>query len=736
MQISLNWINELVDIETVKLDDLIDKLTLGGFEVEEVFEFEINRQKQTILDISATANRSDSLSIQGISNEIATLIDKPKKISNYAKANSKWTKTIEDKVEVRSNHSNFSIFLAIIVENLRTIDVPKWISQKLLSSGIVSSNNLSDFQSYILLETGYPFEFYDFDSLSLNLDTSKFNISLENSVNQQKFLASNDSEYNLNSSILTVKINQIPISIAGLIPTKNAIPSKTTKKLLIEGSIFNAAKIRQQSRNLGLRTERSARYEKSLRNTYLIESLYRLISLLRIANPNLTCKLQTIKKSIEQPFEPIILNYKRVIKILGHSDNNLKPSHSSIYESVSPKEISNYLIRLNFDFRYDKNNLHWFVIVPNSRVEDITREIDLIEEIGRLHGFNNFLTTLPKIKRIGREDSNCKIRKKITACFLNLGLSELIHYSLVNQKTFASQTAFHFGASQTAPKETALRFEASGLVNDIELLNPLLSDYGNLRSSLLPNLIKTVQENFKQKNLLMEGFEYGHVFSSDPLLKFKEQELIAGIFGGVKTKLSWLNPETSLTWFEAKGKIEQLFSQLNLITYWQKCSNIKSEKLFHPYRSADIYLSNGRILGNFGQIHPILANQLNLPLEIYLFEFNIERLDSNLQTNKLVLYKPYSLYPKIVKDLSFVIRRDIEFEKIQQLLYWNGTEFLIHINLLDEYRGQFIPENHTSLCLQLIFQSNKQTLETKKIETIMDKLQVILIQNFNAKIRT
>lgn len=714
MQISLNWINELVDIETVKLDDLIDKLTLGGFEVEEVFEFEINRQKQTILDISATANRSDSLSIQGISGEIATLIDKPKKISNYAKANSKWTKIIEDKVEVLSNHSNFSIFLAVIVENLRTLEVPKWISQKLLSSGIVSSNNLSDFQNYILLETGYPFEFYDFDSLSLNLDTSKFNIFLENSVNQQKFLASNDSEYNLNSSILTVSVNQIPISIAGLIPAKNIIPSKTTNKLLIEGSIFNAAKIRQQSRNLGLRTERSARYEKSLRNTYLIESLYRLISLLRISNPDLTCKLHTIKKSIEQSFEPILLKYERVIKILGpalrSSNNNLKSIHSYRYKSVSPKEISNYLIRLNFDFRYDKDNLHWFVTVSHSRVEDITREIDLIEEIGRLHGFNNFLTTLPKIKRIGREDSNCKIRKKITACFLNLGLSELIHYSLVNQKTL--------------------------LVNDIELLNPLLSDYGNLRSSLLPNLIKTVQENFKQKNLLMEGFEYGHVFSSDPLLKFKEQELVAGIFGGMKSKLSWLNLETSLTWFEAKGKIEQLFSQLNLITYWQKCSNIKSNKLFHPYCSADIYLSNGKILGNFGQIHPILANQLNLPLEIYLFEFNIERLDSNLQTNKLALYKPYSLYPKIIKDLSFVIRRNIEFEKIQQLLYWNGTEFLIHINLLDEYRGQFIPENHTSLCLQLIFQSNKQTLKTKKIETIMEKLQDILIQNFNAKIRT
>ena len=234
MQISLNWINELVDIEAVKLDDLIEKLTFGGFEVEEVFEFEINNQNQTILDISATANRSDSLSIQAISAEIATLIDKPKKVSTYVQANSRWKKTIEDRVEILSNNSNFSIFLAVMVENLTTINVPKWITQKLLNSGIVPSNDLSDFQSYIAVETGYPFEFYDFNRLCLKLNTSEFQLSIETAKNQQKFLASNDLEYNLDSSSSTITANQIPISIAGLIPAQNLLPSKATTQLLIE----------------------------------------------------------------------------------------------------------------------------------------------------------------------------------------------------------------------------------------------------------------------------------------------------------------------------------------------------------------------------------------------------------------------------------------------------------------------------------------------------------------------
>jgi phenylalanyl-tRNA synthetase beta chain len=140
-------------------------------------------------------------------------------------------------------------------------------------------------------------------------------------------------------------------------------------------------------------------------------------------------------------------------------------------------------------------------------------------------------------------------------------------------------------------------------------------------------------------------------------------------------------------------------------------------------------------LGVFGQIHPILANQLNLSPEIYLFEFNIEIINSQLQTNPLSLYKSYSLYPRIIKDLSFIVQRDISFKEIKEAIHINGTEFLSEINLLDEYRGQPIPENQTSLCLQLIFQSDKKTLENKEIENIIKKLQKILTQKFQATLR-
>jgi phenylalanyl-tRNA synthetase beta chain len=705
MQISLKWINELVNVDTVNLDELIEKLTLGGFEVEEILEIEIYNKKQFVLDISATANRSDSLSIQGISNEMAVLLNQKPKISNYLFKTKEWKNIITDNTDIISINEQCPIFLSVIVENVINLSVPKWITQKLRSCNIVPLNNLVDFKNYILLETGYPLEFYDFDKICTELNTSEFKLSIEKSKNQQKFVASNNITYQLDNSILTLNANNKPLSIIGLIEAKNFSVSETTKALLIEASIFNAAKIRQQSRNVGLRTDRSARYEKSLRSTYLIEAVYRLISLLRISNPDLTCRLYESKKTLENPLEPIILRYKRVNEVLGPI-NQLNQDN---FNYINAELVSDYLTRLNFKFLFDESNLSWKVEKLHSRIDDISREIDLIEEIGRLHGFNNFLTALPKVKTIGIEDSTYKTRKKITDCLLNLGFNELIHYSLVPQTTF--------------------------LTNEINLVNPLLSDCSTLRSSLLPNLLKTVQENFKQKNRVMEGFEYGHVFYSDSSTKFKEKESLAGIFGGLKTKLDWNSSEIELNWFEAKGKLEQLFNQLNLKTFWKKSENTLTENILHPYRSAEIYSMDQINFGVFGQIHPILANQLNLSTEIYLFEFNIELINSKIQTNPLSLYKSYSLYPRIIKDLSFIVPRDIPFEKIQASIYTNGTEFLSEINLLDEYRGQSIPKNHTSLCLELIFQSDKKTLENKEIETILKKLQGILRQKFHATLR-
>lgn len=704
MKISLKWLNELVNIEAVNLDDLIEKLTLGGFEVEEIIELEINNKKEITLDISATANRSDSLSIQGISTEIAALLNKALKSSKYSIKNLNWKSDIEDLSLPIQNDKNCSTFIAMTVENLNDFKVPKWLKDKLLSCGVRPKNNLLDFQSYILLETGYSFEFYDLNKIYSKLNELNFNLTIQTATNKEQFLADNNINYLLNESISIIKANELTISIAGIIPKKDYGYSESTTSLLIEGSIFNSTSIRQQSRSLGLRTDRSARYEKSLKNTNLLESFYKLIYLLKIFNPTLICKLHTIQENVKENSKPILLHYKTIKEILGPIKEEIT---SNIY--IKPDLVTNYLNRLNFTHSYNKSNLTWEVNIPYLRSDDITREIDLVEEIGRLHGFNNFVSRLPKIKKIGAEDSSYQTRKKITSSFLNLGFNELIHYSLVKEKTF--------------------------LTNEIKLINPLIADYSTLRSTLLSSLIQTVEENLKQGNLIIEGFEFGHVFSGDILKDFKEKEFIAGIFGGIKRKSKWSDSLESLSWFEAKGKLEQFFKQINILPQWEIYKFSKDNQIYHPYCTAQLFLDNKVELGTFGQIHPILAKRLNLPSNIYLFEFDFELIQNQIQINKLKMYQNYSSYPKIVKDLSFIINEDISLKKIEDLLYLNGTKFLSSINLLDEYKGESIPKNHISLCLQLTFQSNEKTLENKEIENIITNLQLLLTDKLNAKIR-
>lgn len=703
MYTSLDWLDELVPVKTIKLEELINKLTLGGFEVEEILEITINKQNKKILDISATANRADSLSVKGIAKEITALLDKPASSSDYTSESLEYQKIIEKTFVPFETTQDYSTFVTVTIENLTNLTVPKWITEKLICSKIEPSNTLIDFQTYVLLETGYPFEFYDLEKIQNLLGTSKFELGLKSIKKPIKFTGNNEITYKLNSDILVLEANNYPLSIGGIIPNKNVAYTSKTKSLLIEGSIFNSKKIREQSRSLGLRTDRSARYEKGLNNSFFIEALIRLLTLLKITNPNLICNLHTVSeaKAFDRP--NLILSYENAIEILGPIYCNV--TNKSI--NLIPSQITEYLKRLDFNFTFNEQKLKWSVDVPPTRIDDIEREIDLVEEIGRLHGFDNFITNLPYIANIGKEDFSYQIRKKLTNCFINEGLNELIQYSLVNEKT-----------SDT-----------------ISLINPLITDCSTLRTSLLPNLLKVVRDNIKQGNEVLEGFEYGHVFYGDLKSAYTEKEVVSGVFGGVKTKRQWDQTASTLSWFEGKGKIENLLKKLNLTVFWKPSKLTNYETILHPYRTAELWLTENEYLGIFGQIHPILAKNYGIPADIFLFELNLDQLKVEFKNQKLALYQPYSTYPTIRKDLSFVVDKNISFSTIEKTIKTNGSECLTNIQLLDEYRGDSIPKNQTSLCIQLTFQSLEKTLLTKEIEDIITNLQTLLKEKYGVSIR-
>lgn len=703
MYTSLEWLNQLVNAKTIKLESLINKLTLGGFEVEEILKLNINNRDQTILDISATANRADSLSIKGIAKEITALLDQSTLKSSYSHSNLKYKQTFLDTFSSINSETDYSTFLTISIENLTDFTIPKWLNHKLKCSKVEPSNTLLDFQTYVLLETGYPFEFYDLDKIETFLQTSEFNLHLKTPTTTTEIVATNGIKYELNSDVLVLEANDYTLGIGGISPNREVMYTTSTRRLLVEGSIFASKKIRQQSRSLGLRTDRSARYEKGLNNSYFIDALIRLIQLLRITNPQLICKIHTSSEVEQVPSPRITLNYKNVIEILGPVQQN----ESRELGYILPNQIGGYLQRLNFDFTFNEQKLEWIVTIPKARIDDLEREIDLIEEIGRLHGFNNFITNLPHVENIGKEDFSYQIRKKLTHCLINEGLNELVQYSLVHET-----------------KE-----------NTISIINPLTMDCSTLRTTLLTNLIEIVSNNLKQNNGILEGFEYGHVFSGDLKSQYVEKEMVAGIFGGMKFKRQWDQTLQTMTWFEGKGKIEDLFRKLDIPIFWKSPILNNYKTLLHPYRTAELWISDVQYLGVFGQVHPALAKTSNVPTDIFLFEFNLDLIKEKFYSKRLALYEPYGTYPKMTKDLSFVIDRSVTFGQIQQTLLNNKSKYLKTVCLLDEYKGTALLDNQTSLCIQLTFQSMEKTLVTKEIDEIVNELQSVLENKYNVTIR-
>lgn len=689
MEISLNWIDELLDLQTIDLEALIEKLIISGFEVEKRTECEKGFRTQTTLDISATANRSDSLSIRGISCEIGALLNQPLRDIKYNTKILNWHTEFEKSTLSLPKNDECQAFLAITLKNLTNVSSPKWLQQKLLNSGLIPENNVYDFQAYVQLETGYPFEFYDLEKILLNVNTQDFGLRL--SKNQ-------DSP--------SIFVNNIAIGIAGVGPINTTKCSKSTSSILLEGSIFKAAKIRQRSRYLGIRTNRSIRYEKSIKEFNLTEACYRLISLLRIKNPNLSCKLHTNSK-IQPPQSSIIrLHYNTVKKILGP----LKKRKLNQLQFISPQQVETYLIRLDLKPKYNPTTKTWSVDIPSRRNNDIVEEIDLIEEIGRVHGFNDFQTQLPFSNHMGVYDASFRTRKKLTRSFLSLGLTEFVHYSLTS-----------------TPKQS---------LNMVRLINPLLAEYSELRTSLLPNLIQTLANNINQGNLAIEGFEYGHIFFKKPSGSLVEKEVVSGLLSSLKTKSTWDSPSRLMTWFEAKGRLEQVFETLNLVISWKSYTPKHSLSILHPYKTSQLFLANNNNqIGVFGQINPIFAKKFHVPASLYLFELDFDRIKVETLKTIIVTSRNYSFYPKIIKDLSIVVFHKIGFETLRNTLYLNGSKFLIEVTLLDEYKGPPIPDFHISLCLQLVFQSNKQTLENRDVEKIIENLKLILIDKFHVIIR-
>ena len=659
-----------------------------------------------ILDLTTTANRADALSMIGVAREVAALTGASLRIPNVSEV-MLLEQGNDSSIKIDISESKACpIYIGTVIEGVKISPSPAWLKQRLESAGIRVINNVVDITNYILLEWGQPLHGFDKDKIQAITASKLLTIGVRYAKAKESLITLDTQKRNLETETLLITANDQPVALAGLMGGEETEVGDNTTNLLLEAAIFAPITIRRSARTQGLRTEASTRFERGVNQAELALACRRAIHLItELAGGKVSCQDTFASKadSISATRE-LSLRLDRINAILGP----LKPSEDTLYESfLQPEEVEGILKSLGCELSkiQTKEEVVWNVIVPPYRYRDLEREIDLIEEVARLYGYDNFCETLPSKSAAGYLPSKELVLRSLRSALRGAGLTELMHYSLVKQ----------------------------GEENQIAIANPLFTEYSALRTELLTGLIDAFQYNLEQGNGVLNGFEIGRIFWREEE-KYQEAEAIAGIISNSSKSWTRGGKEQPLSWFEAKGILEQVFERLYLRVEYKASSQ---NSMLHPGRTASLWVE-GKSLGIFGQLHPQLRQEQELPDEVYVFQLDLGVLVSVITQGNILIRKfsSYSTFPPADRDIAFFIPVAVSVDEIKQVISKAAGKLLESIELFDEYQGKNVPDGQRSLAFRLIYRVGDRTLSDADIDPLQQKVRDALVDKLKVNLRS
>ncbi len=658
-----------------------------------------------ILDLTATANRADALSMVGVAREVAALTGTSVILPKVTK--------IEPLPRNAENHLKLTIsatqanptYMGTVISQVKVAPSPNWLQQRLQAAGVRPINNVVDITNYILLEWGQPLHAFDRDRLQLVAGGTSLTMGVRFAEAGESLKTLDGQNRPLSTQNLLITANDKPVAIAGVMGGEETEVHEGTKNLVLEAALFDSAAIRRSARSLGLRSEASARYERGVNSVELEMACDRALNLLQ----EIACAV--IEQQVVVDTRPNLETFSRSIELrLDRVNQLLGPIDLGETTGELPAEqMQQILTALGCEVKFHPNEARriWSVKVPPYRHRDLEREIDLIEEIGRVYGYDRFCDTLPEKTEPGYLGLEVQLRREIRAAFRATGLTELIHYSLVKP----------------------------GEDRQIVLANPLFAEYSALRTDLLSGLIAAFEYNRTQGNPPLNGFEIGRIFWQEEE-GLAESEQLAGILGGDPSLGKWTRGGKSrpMEWFEAKGLLERVFQRLGLNVEYQPSHQ---DPRLHPGRTASLWLQGNR-LGTFGQLHPGLRQEKDLPDEVYAFQINLDVLVDCIDEEKILKhqFQSYSTYPATDRDIAFFASTQISVAEFLKAISLAGGEILESVQLFDEYRGENVPQGQRSLAFRLIYRASDRTLTDSEVEKVHQKVRESLIEKFSVNLRS
>jgi phenylalanyl-tRNA synthetase beta chain len=657
-----------------------------------------------ILDLSSTANRADALSMVGIAREVAALTGGALKLPTIA------AKTIPTQPELTvSVHEPQAcpVYSATLIQGVTIEPSPEWLQRRLQAAGIRPINNVVDVTNYILLEWGQPLHAFDADKLQAVSGNKTIQMGVRYSEKQGETLKTLDGqERQLNVQNLLITASTTAVALAGVMGGESTEVSAGTQNIVLEAAIFDAVAVRKSARSQGgMRSEASTRYERGVNLAELEVAAGRAIELIvQLAGGKIICQgISDHRPDLTRQPRTIKLRLERLNKILGAIDDDGEEG------AITAADVERTLTALGCKLTIIEEDV-WNVVVPPYRYRDLEREIDLIEEVARLYGYDRFLSTLPAESAAGFLSLDEELIRSIRSAVRAVGLNELVQYSYAIDK-----------------------------LNDgsqVEIINPMFTEYSTLRSDLISGLIQSFQTNIAQGNGPLQGFEISKIFGRDTAGLLVENDVLAGIMGGDPELGRWTTggKPQPLSWYEAKGMLESIFYCLKLpVEYHADRSNPK----LHPGRTASLWLK-GEKLGYFGQLHPQLRQAKDLPPAVYVFQLNLDPILNYLAAEEhlVEVFKNYSTYPAADRDIAFFVSVDVSIADIQKSMVKAGGELLEAVEVFDEYRGENVPAGQRSLAIRSIYRALDRTLIDADIEPLQQKVRDVLVEKFSVTLRS
>lgn len=635
-----------------------------------------------VIDISITPNRGDCFSIRGIAREIGVINQLTVTPPVIAAVES----SILEQKQVHLATDGAPRYLGRAIKNVNVqAQTPDWMAHALSCSGIRTHSILVDITNYVLMELGQPM--HAFDLAKIDGD-----IHVRQAADQEKLVLLNEQEVELNPDIMVIADNSKALAIAGIMGGLDSSVTDETRDIFLESAFFAPLAIAGRARRFGLHTDSSQRYERGVDFELPMLAMHRASELIQQYAGGEFGPISVAEKAELLPKrDPITLYQSQVDALLGYR--------------VETDFITDALQRLGCEVTVVATG-EWHVVPPSHRF-DLAIYQDLIEEVARIHGYDNIQIALPKIDvQLAQYQDHLELAA-LRQTVATLGYQEAISFSFADLKL----------EKQLNPK-----------VNPLALANPISSDLAVMRSTLLSSLIPCVQHNLNRQQSRVRFFELGlrfdyqHATSIHDLQQIPTLALIAV---GSRTPELWHGKVQPMDFFDLKNEVEQILAAGRL-----NVSYVRSERVWlHPGQSAEI-LVDGQSIGYLGRLHPSLENELDLGTT-WVAEIDQKAILQSYVSN----FTELSRFPSVRRDIALLISDKINVSDIQQLIKQTGGDLLDSTWLFDVYTGQGVEQGKRSLAFALLWQHPSRTLEDAEIKSGMDNIIQVLENTYQATLR-